>query len=312
MPAVLTPKSILNPLPINQTEPETPQGTPGHRTETPRDPRHHTETSRGHLGIRDPRGTLGIAQRFPGDPQASHSHPKELYPWPGQDLAPAPTPVQDAAEGCCGRMGGDGGGHGKSQLPEPGGYKYPSLSEKGPEVELFRSGSKSRRGKNKWGLCLAGRTLPQTPTAPAGIAKEGVERGVHPQNGCSHTDPKERQQFCCKSTRRHAQNSPTHEEPWPEHNPVSATGESPRQRGGQLAATPRQGQVLPELSRGGRWVPDPTAPANRKSPFLYPCAGDAGWVQSPRQPAGTSCLQRGGAGPAAAGCQGRQLPKMGC
>lgn len=45
--------------------------------------------------------------------------------------------------------GGDGGSHGKSQLPEPGSYKYPSLSEKGPEVELFRSSLKSRQGRNK-------------------------------------------------------------------------------------------------------------------------------------------------------------------
>ena len=60
---------------------------------------------------------------------------------------------------------------------------------------------------------------------------------------------------------------------------------------------PSFARAWPELGRGGRRVPDPTASANRKSPFLCPCAGDAGWVQSPRPPAGASCPRQGGAGP---------------
>lgn len=207
----------------------------------------------------------------------------------------------------------DGGGGTQAAIANPNSLSQaainiPAFSEKGPEAELFRSSLKSRWGRNKQGFCLAGRILPQNPTALAGIAKGGVETGVN------HPRPKERQLLRCKSTQQRTQNSPTHEGPQTEHNPISVTGESPRWGGGQLVAAPRQGQVLPELSLHSRRVPDPTAPANRKTPFLCPCAGDAGWVQSLQQPAGASCLRRGGAGPVAtaAGCWGQQHPKMGC
>lgn len=110
--------------------------------------------------------------------------------------------------------------------------------------------------------------------------------GFTPKMGAS-SHAKERRFLCRKSSRRHAGNSPAHAGPWPEHSPGSATGESPRRRHG------------PTEPQHGRWVPDPTAPANRKSSFLCPCAGDAGWTKvRPALPApGREERGRGGSPP---------------
>lgn len=58
----------------------------------------------------DPRGIPGITRRPPRDPRNRRDHQEA----PGHHtdtqkscpMARAPTPVQDAAEGCCSRMGG--------------------------------------------------------------------------------------------------------------------------------------------------------------------------------------------------------------
>lgn len=123
--------------------------------------------------------------------------------------------------------GGHAGGHSKSQLPEPGGYKYPSLSEKGPEAELFRSGLKSRWGRNKQGFCLAVRILPQNPTALAGIAKGGMETG-----GITLPAPRRDNSFAAKA-------------------PSSAHKTHPPTKGRSLSTTLYQSPESPHAGVGG-------------------------------------------------------------
>lgn len=116
MPAVLTPQIDPKSMSHRPNRGRDPWVTPGitkrpprdcrHHTETLRDPRHHSKTLRDPGHCTETPGWPLASHRDPKGPRALHSHLEELSPWPGQDLALAPAPVQDAAEGCCSRMGG--------------------------------------------------------------------------------------------------------------------------------------------------------------------------------------------------------------
>lgn len=212
----------------------------------------------------------------PRDPGASHTHPEELPRPPGTG--------RDAAAGW-----GDRGGHGKSQLPEPGSYKYPGLSEKRPEVWLFRSGSKADRGEkqNKPG------TLPQNRHGPGGgqakLGRQRVWKEGSPPNWCFLPSRPDK------------------------HSGAQAPGGThgthrPRRRAQPGAAA--ESRARPRSPGRGRARPELAAPANGRRPHRtgqqeeslpLPRARRTGWVQRPRRPAGASCPRRGGAGPAAAG-----------
>lgn len=109
MPAVLTPQIDPKSMSHQPNRGRDPWVTPGitkrpprdcrHHTETPRDPRHHSKTLRDPGHCTETPGWPLASHRDPKGPRALHSHLEELSPWPGQDLALAPAPVQDAAEG---------------------------------------------------------------------------------------------------------------------------------------------------------------------------------------------------------------------